>query len=126
MEITKPLMEKIWRLWATPKKEVSGLQLIRTFIERRMQPLAAQAHCMWDYTDRRDSTRFSSDKLKEAEIDDGVHAVTSLTKKMTVPKNFGTESFSKSHPRTEVCVFCSLIEFLRLLIIPFVENCRLS
>jgi hypothetical protein len=67
---------------------------------------------MWDYTDRRDSTRFSSDELKEAEIDNGVHAVTSLTKKTTVPKNFGTEAFSKSHPCTEVCVFYSLIEFL--------------
>jgi hypothetical protein len=65
---------------------------------------------MWDYTDRRDSTRFSFDELKEAEIDDGLHAITSL---MTVmPKNFGTEAFSKSHPCTEVCAFCSLIEFL--------------
>jgi hypothetical protein len=66
---------------------------------------------MWDYTDRRDSTRFSSDELREAEIDDGVHAVTSLMKRTTVPKNFGTEAFSKSHPRTKVCVCCSLIEF---------------
>jgi hypothetical protein len=67
---------------------------------------------MWDYTDRRDSTRFSSDELMEAEIDDGIRAITSLTKRMSVPKNFGTKAFSKSHPPpTEVCVFCSLIEF---------------
>jgi hypothetical protein len=66
MKITQPLMEKIQQLWATPKKELSGLQLIRTFIERRVQPLAARAHCMWDYTDRRDPTRISSDELKEA------------------------------------------------------------
>jgi hypothetical protein len=91
---------------------VSGLQLIRTFIERRIQPLAAQAHCMWDYTDSQDSTRFTSDELKEAEINDGVRAVTSLTKKMAMLKSFGTEAFSKSHPRTEVCVYCSLIKFL--------------
>jgi hypothetical protein len=90
-----------------PGKEVSGLQLIRTFVEHWIQPLAARAHCMWDYTERRDSTRFSSNKLREAEIDDGVRVVTSLMKKMTVPKNFGTEAFSKSHPRTEVCVFYS-------------------
>jgi hypothetical protein len=67
---------------------------------------------MWDYTDRRDSTRFTSDELKEAKIDDGVHTVTSLTKTMAVPKNFGTEAFSKSHPRTKVCVSFYLIEFL--------------
>jgi hypothetical protein len=56
MATTEPLMEKIRQLRATPKKEVSGLQLIRTFIERQIQPLAVWAHCMWDYTDRRDST----------------------------------------------------------------------
>jgi hypothetical protein len=43
-------MEKIQQLCATMKKELSGLQLIRTFIEHRIQPLAAQSHCMWDFT----------------------------------------------------------------------------
>jgi hypothetical protein len=67
---------------------------------------------MWDYTDHWDSTRFTSDELKEAEINDGVHAITSLTKRTAVSKNFGMEAFSKSHPRTEVRVYSSLIEFL--------------
>jgi hypothetical protein len=58
---------------------------------------------MWDYTDRRDSTRISSDELKEAKIDDDVCTVTNLKKKSIVPKVFGTEAFSKSNPRTEVC-----------------------
>jgi hypothetical protein len=111
MKITQPLMEKIQQLWATPEKELSGLQLIRTFIKRRVQPLAARAHCMWDYTGRRDPTRFSSDELREAEISDGVCAITSLKKKSTVPKNFGTEAFSKSHPHTEVCILCLLTRF---------------
>jgi hypothetical protein len=110
MKIAQPLMEKIQQLRATPKKELSGLQLIHTFIKRRIQPLAAQAHYMWDYTGRLDLTRFSSDELKEAEIDDGVRTVTSLTKKSIVPKIFGTEAFSKSHPRTEVRLLCILIE----------------
>jgi hypothetical protein len=57
---------------------ISSIQLIRTFIERRVQPLAARAHCMWDYSDRWDPTRVSSDELKEAEIDDGVCAITNL------------------------------------------------
>jgi hypothetical protein len=69
--IIEPLMEKIRQLRSIPEKEVTGLQLIRTFIKRRVQPLAARAHCMWDYTGRWDSTRFTSDKLKEAKIDDG-------------------------------------------------------
>jgi hypothetical protein len=74
---------------------------------------------MWDYSRRRDSTRFSSDELKEAEIDKGVRVITSLTKKMIVPKNFGTEAFSKSHPRTKVRASTYLIEFLKSLVESF-------
>jgi hypothetical protein len=96
-------MEKIQQLRATPKKELLGIQLIRTFIERRVQPLAAWAHCMWDYTDRRDPTRISSDELWEVEIDDSVRAVTNIKKKVFVLKIFGAVAFSKSVPRTEVC-----------------------
>jgi hypothetical protein len=44
MKIMQPLMERIQQLRAMPRKELSGLQLIRTFIERRIQPLAARAH----------------------------------------------------------------------------------
>jgi hypothetical protein len=72
------------------------------FIERRIQPLAARAHCMWDYTDHRDSTRISPDELHEAEIDDSVRAVTNIKKKDVMPKVFGTVAFSKAFPRTEV------------------------
>jgi hypothetical protein len=36
MKTTEPLMEKIQQLRATPNKELSGIQLIRTFIERRI------------------------------------------------------------------------------------------
>jgi hypothetical protein len=103
MKITEPLMKKIEQLRSTPKKELSGLQLIRTFIERRIQPLAARAHCMWDYSDRRDSTCISSDELREAEIDECVCAVTNIKKKSPVPKVFGAVAFSKAFPHTEVC-----------------------
>jgi hypothetical protein len=102
MKITEPLMKKIQELRSTPKKELSGIQLIRTFIERRVQPLAARAHYMWEYTVRRDLTRMSSDELKEVEIDDGVHAVTNIKKKAFVQKIFGAMAFSKAFTRTEV------------------------
>jgi hypothetical protein len=36
MKITQPLMEKIQQLRAMTKKELSGIQLIQTFIERRI------------------------------------------------------------------------------------------
>jgi hypothetical protein len=102
MKIIEPLMEKIQQLRATPKEELSGIQLIRTFIERRVQPLVARAHCMWDYSGRRDSTRISPDELHEAKIDDYMRAVTNIKRKSTVPKTFGAVAFSKAFPRTEV------------------------
>jgi hypothetical protein len=49
-----------------------------------------------------DPTQFTSDELKEIEIDDAVHVVSVLTKKTDMPKEFGTEAFDKAHPRTEV------------------------
>jgi hypothetical protein len=106
MKITEPLMEKIQQLRATPKKELSGVQLIQTFIERRVQPLAARDYPMWEYTDRRDPTRISCDELREAEIDDSVRAVTNIKKKAFVPKIFGAVAFSKTFPCTEVCSLC--------------------
>jgi hypothetical protein len=102
MKITEPVMKKIEQLRATPKKELSGLQLIRTFIERRIQPLAARSHFMWDYSDRQDSTHISSDELHEAEIDECVRTVTNIKKKSPVPKVFGAVAFSKAFPRAEV------------------------
>jgi hypothetical protein len=102
MKITEPLMEKIQQLRATPKKELLGIQLIRTFIERRIQPLTARAHCMWDYSDRRDSTRISQDELREAEIDQCVRTIMSIKKKSPIPKIFGAVAFSKAFPHTEV------------------------
>jgi hypothetical protein len=41
MKTMQPLMDKIQQLRAMPKKELSGIQLIQTFIERRIQPLSA-------------------------------------------------------------------------------------
>jgi hypothetical protein len=60
---------------------------------------------MWDYSGSKDPTRLSSDELKDVEIDDAVRAVTALTKKSAIPKEFGTKPFSKSCPRAEVNAF---------------------
>jgi hypothetical protein len=105
METTEPLMQNVAQLRSTPGKEVTGIQMIRTFRERQVQPLATRTHCMWDYLGSKDPTRISSDELKEIKIDDGVRAISVLTKKTDVPKEFGTEPFSKAHPQTEVYVF---------------------
>jgi hypothetical protein len=105
MATTEPLMQKIAQLRSTPGKEVTKIQLIRTFKEHRVKPLAACAHYMWDYLGRKDPTHLSSDKMKDIDMDDGVRTISMLMKKTDVPKEFGTEPFSKAHPRTEVYVF---------------------
>jgi hypothetical protein len=51
---------------------------------------------MWEYSGHRDSTRILVDELKEVDVDEKVHAFTSLLKKHEVPKVFGTEPFSKT------------------------------
>jgi hypothetical protein len=101
LKTTEPLMERIQKLRGTPRKELSGVQLIRMFIKCRIQPLTARAHCMWDYTDRRDSTRISPDELHKAEIDDSVCAVTNVKKKDVVPRVFGAVAFSKADMGTK-------------------------
>jgi hypothetical protein len=57
---------------------------------------------MWDYSDRRDLTRISLDELREAKIDECVHAITNIKKKSPVPKVFGAVAFIKAFPRIEV------------------------
>jgi hypothetical protein len=105
MATTEPLMQKIAQLQSTPRKEVTSLQLTRTFIEHRIQPLVVHTHCIWDYSGRKDPTRLSSDELKDVEIDDVVCVVTTLTKKSTIPKEFRTEPFNKACPRAKVNAF---------------------
>jgi hypothetical protein len=57
---------------------------------------------MWDYSDRRDSTRISQDELHEAKIDECVRTITNIKKKNPVPKIFSAVAFSTAFPRTEV------------------------
>jgi hypothetical protein len=102
MAVTEPPVQKIAELRSALGKEIIGFKLICTFIEHCVQPLAACAHYMWDYSGRRDPTRLSSDELKEIEIDDKVRSITALLKKDDMPNEFVTEPFSKAHPRTEV------------------------
>ena len=98
----EPLMKKILELHSTAGMEVTGLQLIRVFLERRVQPLMARARGMWEYSGRRDSTRISSDELKDEEVDNRVRQFTNLQKKDEVPTNFPKNPFDKDTARTEV------------------------
>ncbi|MEI4920842.1 hypothetical protein Q8G81_35390, partial [Klebsiella pneumoniae] len=52
-----------------PEKEVNGVDIIRVFLERRVQPLQSRAHPMFLYAGRRDPTRVSAEKLSQGDLD---------------------------------------------------------
>ena len=56
---TNQLMSRIEELQSKVGLEVSSLQIMATFIRRRIQPLRAQLHPMWQYTGVDDPTRLS-------------------------------------------------------------------
>jgi hypothetical protein len=110
MRITEPLMERIQVLRSDVGREVTGFQLIRLFLERRVQPLAARPRRMWEYTGKGDSMRLSSEDLKKAEVDAKLKSVTALVKGQEVPKRFEKAPFSAELARTEVCLFIVLAD----------------
>ena len=57
---------------------------------------------MWEYSGRRDSTRISSDELKDEEVDNRVRQFTNLHKKDAVPKDFLRSPLDRDTARTEV------------------------
>ncbi|KQJ89022.1 hypothetical protein BRADI_4g22988v3 [Brachypodium distachyon] len=77
------LLKQVVELQQTPEKEVSGLQLIALFMKRRIQPIQARVHSMWEYLGPSDSTQVwvpvdddelvdysNSDALYEDDVDE--------------------------------------------------------
>src|SRR3954471_11307798 len=50
-------------------KEVNGVDIIRAFLKRRVQPLQARAHPMFLYTGRHDPTRVSAEEFSKGDLD---------------------------------------------------------
>jgi hypothetical protein len=64
----KTLYARVRELQIIPGREVDGIDIIRTFLERRIQPLQARAHPMWIYTGQSDPTRSQEENLSSAEL----------------------------------------------------------
>ena len=73
------LMKHVMALQSTVGEEVSEVQIIRTFIRRRVQPLQARVHAMWQYTGASDPTRTHNEELSTNELQKSVRALTTLT-----------------------------------------------
>ena len=73
------LMERVRFLRNTAGQEVTGFQIMATFIRRRVQPLQARAHGMWMYAGAADPTRVSTEDLSPTEVETRVKSLTKLT-----------------------------------------------
>ena len=51
------LLSRVAALWSALNKELTGMQLICTFLKRCIQPLQARVHGMWEYSGLQDPTR---------------------------------------------------------------------
>ena len=54
------------------------MQVICTFLKRRIQPLPVRVHGMWKYSGLQDSTRRSSEELSGEELETRVRQITNL------------------------------------------------
>ena len=58
------LMEAVSRL----QGEITGVDLISTWVRRRIQPLQARQHPMWEYSGPADPTRIGQEELSNSEV----------------------------------------------------------
>ena len=97
----------------TAGKEVSGVHLIATFVRRRVLPIQARAHPLFEYAGATDGTRTSAEELSTSEIESRICALTMLK----VGEAYALESpvvpYSLENPVLEVCslFFCFFAMF---------------
>ena len=96
------LFEQMTVLQTTRGKELGGIQIMSTFVRRRIQPLCARHHPMWLYSGRKDSTRISREELGPEELHKIICSLTSLADKSEVSYDPLIEPFSMQHPRPVV------------------------
>ena len=97
-----PLLSRVRALLETTGKEVSGVHLIATFVKRRVQPLQARVHPLFEYAGATDPTRAHAEELGVGELEARVCALTTL--KVGEPHDFKSPvaPFSLENPVPEV------------------------
>lgn len=61
------------------KNGLDAMDLIATFVTRRVQPLQARARGMWTYTGLTDNTRYSNVEMLQEEFEQRMRVITSVT-----------------------------------------------
>ena len=104
-----PLVSRVSALLKTVGKEVNGVHLIATFIKRRVHPIQAREHPLYEYAGADEATRTYAEELSTGEVEARVCVLTML--KVGEPHVFDppVTPFSAEHPVPEVIVlFCCL------------------
>ena len=100
MEEARPLLTRIDGLL----DKVTGIHLIATFVKRRVWPLRARAHPMWEFEGAGDSTRMSPEELSRNELVNHVRHITNLTTGDKCDVDCPIEPYGAENPLPEVCL----------------------
>ena len=86
----------------TAGKEVNGVHLIAMFIKRRVHPIQAREHPLYEYAGAADATRVSAEELSAGEVEARVCALTMLKVGETHIFDPRVAPFSSENPVPEV------------------------
>ena len=84
--------------------KITGLHLIATFVKRRVWPLRARAHPMWEYEGACDITRMNAEELSRSELLTHVRHITNLTIGDTCNVDCPVAPYGLENPLLEVCM----------------------
>lgn len=80
------------------EKEVNGVDIIRTFLKRQVQPLQVRAHPMFLYASGHDPTRESAEELSRGDLDRVLRPLLKYKGDEDLPGKSLTAPFSASRP----------------------------
>ena len=74
----KPLLSRVDALLQTVVKEVNGIHLIATFVKRRVHPLQARVHPLYEYEGTTDPSRPTAEEMSKNEVETYVCSLAML------------------------------------------------
>ena len=92
------LYRRVEDLQLIPDKEVNGVDIICTFLKRRVQPLQARVHPMFLYFGCHDPTRVSADEFSKGDLDRVLRPLLKYKAGEDLPGKSLTSPFSASRP----------------------------
>jgi Putative gypsy type transposon len=94
--------------------KVTGIQLIAMFVKRRVWPIRARAHAMWEYEGAGDATRMSPEELSRSEVVAHVRSITNLKADDPCQIDTSVDPYGLENPLPEVCMFLKFARILRV------------